>query len=301
MAILQALELKPELRFQSIEDFAQALGLPAPAHRPTEALGTVAALPVTSKLDKTTVVAVPESLMDAERLVREALPAKQDVAAPALPAASPVLAVSDKVVDLGPPGKRARTGQRIALANNGQGTLKGRVSASVPWISLNVREFTGDAVEMTISGRNRGLTPGHQRWPVPNLFTVLPGGLWRALTHSPWRALLWVALIAGIAFVVVEPPVRPLLFAAGLLLGGATAISQVLLLLVAWQVSWFVPAPRQHVGQVRVETNGGTGQIEVRMLARPGFVRKALGWLVATLLLLAELVALGWLLIYGTF
>lgn len=300
MAILQALELKPELRFRSIEEFAQALGLPALLRRPTEALGAQAALPVTSKLDRTTVVAVPDALLDLERGPHEAIPTTPDVLAPAA-GAGPLLTVSDKVVDLGPPGKRARSGRRIALANDGQGTLKGRVSTTVPWISLNVREFTGDAVEMTISGRNRGLTPGHQRWRVPNLFTLLPGGLWRALTQSSGRGLLWIMLIAAIAFVAADPPARPLLFAAGLLLGGATIICQGLLMLVAWQVSWFVPAPRQHIGQVQVETNGGTRQIEVRMLARPGFLRKALGWVLATLLLLAELVALGWALIYGTF
>jgi serine/threonine protein kinase len=298
-AILQALDLKPELRFRSIEEFRQALGLPVAVQRPTESLGAPAGLPVTSKLDKTTVVAVPDSLKDVERLPPPA------AAKPALPVpaveAGPLLSVSDKVVDLGLPGKRARTGQRVAVVNDGQGTLKGRVTATAPWIALNVREFTGDQVEMTISGRNRGLTPGHHRWAVPNLFTVLPSGLWRALTRSPLRGLLWVALIAGIAVAVIDPPVRPPLFAAGLLLGGAAIITQVLLLLVAWQVAWFVPAPRQHVGQVRVESNGGTRQIEVRMLARPGFVRKVLGWTLATILLLAELVALGWFLIYGTF
>jgi hypothetical protein len=245
------------------------------------------------------VVAAPESLKDVERLPPPA-PAKPDLAVPAVEA-GPLLSVSDKVVDLGPPGKRARLGQRVAVVNDGQGTLKGRVTASAPWIGLNVREFTGDQVEMTISGRNRGLAPGHHHWAVPNLFAVLPTGLWRALTRSPLRGLLWIALFAGIALVATDPPVRPLLFAAGLLLGGAAVITQVLLLLVAWQVAWFVPAPRQHVGQVRVESNGGTRQIEVRMLARPGFLRKALGWGLATLLLLAELVALGWFLINGTF
>jgi serine/threonine protein kinase len=300
MAILQALELTPELRFRSIEEFAQALGLPAIIRRPTEALGAPAALPVTSKLDKTTVVAVPDALVDVERVPREPVPAKPEVGAPAA-GPEPHLIVSDKVVDLGPPGKRARLGQRIALTNTGPGTLKGQVSASVPWISLNLREFTGDAVEMTISGRNRGLTPGQLHWPVPNLFVVLLTGLWRALTRSPLRGLLWIALLSGIGFLVADPPLRPLVFAAGLLLGGATLITQLMLALVAWQVSWFVPAPRQHTGQVRVESNGGTRQIEVRMLARPGLIRKALGWLVVTLLLVAELDGLGWLLIYWPF
>jgi hypothetical protein len=110
-----------------------------------------------------------------------------------------------------------------------------------------------------------------------------------------------LALIIGVGVLVIDPPVRPLVLAAGLLLGVAAVITQVLLLLVAWQVTWFVPAPRQHVGQVEIESNGGTRQIEVRMQARPGFFRKALGWTLVTVLLLAELVALGWFLLYGTF
>jgi serine/threonine protein kinase len=300
MAILQALELKPELRFQSIDEFRQALGLAAVAPSPTVAQGAPAGLPVTSKLDRTTVVTVPESL----RHVEPGPPPVPGLKPPGLaPAAEPgpLVSVSEKLVDLGPPGKRARQGYRVAVVNDGQGTLKGRVTATVPWISLNVREFTGDQVEVTISGHNRRLTPGHLHWPVPNLFAVLLTGLWRALTRSPLRGLLWLALIGGIGFVVIDPPVRPLLLAAGLLLVSATIITQVMLALIAWQVSWFVPAPRQHSGQVRVESNGGTRQIEVRMLARPGLIRQALGWVLVTILLVAELVALGWLLIYGTF
>lgn len=295
-ALLQALELKPELRYPSIDEFRQALGLAA-AHRPA---AEPAGLPVTSKLDKRTVVAVPESLLNVEPPAPVLPAGKPGLAAPAAEA-GPLVSVSAKVIDLGPPGKRARQGQPVAVVNDGQGTLKGRVVATAPWIGLNVREFTGDQVEVTISGRNRGLTPGQLHWPVPNLFVVLLTGLWRALTRSPLRGLLWIALLSGIGFLVADPPLRPLVFAAGLLLGGATLITQVMLALVAWQVSWFVPAPRQHTGQVRVESNGGTRQIEVRMLARPGLIRKALGWLVVTLLLVAELVGLGWLLIYWPF
>ena len=220
-------------------------------------------------------VAVPEALMDAERLPHPAPPLRPDLVAPAAGPA-PLLSVSDKVVDLGPPGKRARAGQRVAVVNDGQGTLKGRVTASVPWISLNVREFTGDQVEMTISGRNRGLTPGHQHWAVPNLFTVLPSGLWRALTRSRLRGLLVLALIIGVGVLADRSAGAPARFGGRTLLGVAAVITQVLLLLVAWQVTWFVPAPRQHVGQVEIESNGGTRQIEVRMQARPGFFRKAL-------------------------
>jgi serine/threonine protein kinase len=295
-ALLQALELKPELRYPSIDEFRQALGLAA-AHRPAAA---PAGLPVTSKLDKRTVVAVPESLLNVEPPATVLPVGKPGLVAPAAEA-GPLVSVSAKVIDLGPPGKRARQGQPVAVVNDGQGTLKGRVTASAPWIGLNVREFTGDQVEVTISGRNRGLTPGQLHWPVPNLFVVLLTGLWRALTRSPLRGLLWIALLSGIGFLVADPPLRPLVFAAGLLLGGATLFTQLMLALVAWQVSWFVPAPRQHTGQVRVESNGGTRQIEVRMLARPGLIRKALGWLVVTLLLVAELVGLGWLLIYWPF
>ncbi len=298
-ALLQALELKPELRFRSIEEFRQALGLVASAPQAGE-IRSAPALPVTSKLDKSTVVAVPAGLIDVEPPRREAPPAMPAFAA-APAEASPLVSVSEKMVDLGPPGKRARLGHQVTVVNDGQGTLKGRVTASAPWISLNVREFTGDQVAVRISGRNRGLHPGHLEWTVPNLFAVLISGVWRALTRSRLRVILWIAMIAAIGFVASDPPLRPLLFAAGLLLGGGTLITQIALGLIAWQVGWFVPAPRQHVGQVRVESNGGSRQIEVRMTARPGLIRKVVGWLLVTLLLTAELVGLGWLLIYWPF
>ena len=73
----------------------------------------------------------------------------------------------------------------------------------------------------------------------------------------------------------------------------AVLFSQAWLWLVAWQVAWLVPTPQENVGQVRIESNGGAQQIEVRVQAQPGPLRRMGAWLLVTLLLLAELVVLG--------
>jgi hypothetical protein len=207
------------------------------------------------------------------------------------------------VIDLGPMGKAARKGRRVKVTSATGAPVKGWVQPSAPWIALSMREFAGSAADLTIAARQRGLKLARFQWRVPNLFALLPRGLWRALTRSSLlRWLLPVLLVVGAGVLLTQRPIAALALAAGLLLGMATGITQLWLWLVAVQVGWFVPAPRQNIGYVQVDTQGGGRRlVEVRVLARPGFLRAALGWLLVSLLLIAELVGLGWLILYWPF
>jgi serine/threonine-protein kinase len=297
MALMRALELKPELRFQTAEEFRRALGLAVAApHRPTAALPAAAAPRApTTALDKTDVIPVPV-----------AAPATVPPPAPgpplALPAA-PAVRVPEGVIDLGPIGKAARKGRRVKVTSESGAPVKTWVQTSAPWIALSQREFAGAATDLTIAARRRGLKLARFQWPVPNLFTLLPKGLWRAFTRNGLlRWLLPVLVVVGAMVLLTQRPIAAFALAAGLLLGMAVGIAQIWLWLVALQVGWFVPAPRQNIGYVQVDTQGGGRRlVEVRVLARPGFVRAALGWMLVSLLLIAELVGLGWLVLYWPF
>jgi serine/threonine-protein kinase len=296
-ALMQAVELKPELRFASVEDFRRALGLATPVgNRPTETLP--AAAPVV--LAPTTALPKTDAIPVAKPRPAPPPPARPPVALPAFPAMpAPALSVSESVIDRGAMGKKARGGRRVQVVNTGEGPLKGRVQASAPWIALNVREFSGDVADLTIKARPRGLALDRYRWRVPNVFGVLAGGLWQALRRN-WllRVLLPLMLLIGGGVLLTERPLLGLAMAAGLLLGMGSGITQLWLWWVARHVAWFVPAPRQNVGYVQVESNAGARRVEVRVLARPGFLRLALGWLLVSLLLITELVVLGWAVLY---
>ena len=175
LALLHALELNPDARFQSVEAFRQALGLPAPMARTVVAPAAPAtAPPVTERLAK------PPVLPQVEPPVAPAAPAPPS-APPAVDKTVPVLSLSDSVVDLGPMGRKARAGQRVRVFNTGQGPLKGRLLANAPWIALNARQIDNEHTNLTIGARKQGLALGHFTWKVPNLVGLLLRRLWPLL------------------------------------------------------------------------------------------------------------------------
>jgi hypothetical protein len=72
--------------------------------------------------------------------------------------------------------------------------------------------------------------------------------------------------------------------------------AEALLLLWSWHVKMLVPTERLNTGHLTVKSSGGDQhQIEVKVMARPSWMRRALGWTMALVLLTAELAGLVWL------
>ncbi|MDQ2807588.1 MAG: serine/threonine-protein kinase [Chloroflexota bacterium] len=300
-AIMRALELKPELRFVSVDAFAQALGLravPAAVHHPAthhhhKPAAAPAPLPVPT---------VPPIAATADRLapapaLTPSGPAERATILPlaagagsALPqAAGPQLALSETRLDLGVMGRQARRGRKINLLNTGVGQLTGIVHAGQPWLAVSAVQFQGNVGEVTVRGRARGLHYGHTEWPLPNLFSRT----WQALHHIEG----WVPMLAALALIafggmgVGWNALTAVLTAVWLLIA-ALAVSQAWLWTVARHVRWLVPAPLVNSGEVIVDSNGGRQQVAVQVLARPAPWRSILAWTVVSGLLVGELLAL---------
>jgi len=302
-AVMRALELKPEMRFASVDAFAQALGLravPAPAQPPVPLVAPApvarpAPLPVPSVpplAAATDLNPPPPLLKGAAELDGIALLAADGRAGePAAPpqSAGPQLALSETQIDLGVMGRQARRGRKINLLNTGAGQLKGIVHAGQPWLAVSAVQFQGNVGEVTVRGRARGLHYGRREWPVPNLFSRT----WQALHHIEW----WVPALAALALIAfggmgVGWNALTAVLTAGWLLIVALALAQAGLWTVARHVRWLIPAPLLNNGEVIVDSNGGRQRVAVSVLARPSPWRSLLAWTVVTVLLEGELLAL---------
>ena len=316
-AIMRALELKPELRFPGIDEFARALGLrpvlvpaaepataalpreaaanlPAPSSMPTTPVGP-SDLPPTEQAERRSVrsrrrtpreTPVPVPAAPPALVPAPALAATTPVAAP--PAEGPQLSIAETVIDLGVAGRRARKGRVVNLLNAGQGQLKGIVHVTQPWLAVSQVQFQGNVGELSIGAKRDGLQLGHAVLRVPNVFAWA----WAAGGRMVGR-WVFLALIALLIWGGTQLGMRP----TDALLNGVAALAGVLvavqiwLWLVARHVRWFVPAPLMNQGTVIIDSNGGQRRVEVRVLARPSWVRRALAWFVLTVLLIGELVA----------
>jgi hypothetical protein len=87
---------------------------------------------------------------------------------------------------------------------------------------------------------------------------------------------------------------RWLLWGALALIAGLT-LAEALMWWWALHVKLLVPAEKLNSGRLLVKSSGGEQQIEVRVRARPSWVRKAAGWTIAGLLLAIELGAVVWI------
>ncbi len=308
-AIMRAVELKPELRFAGVDAFAQALGLravPSPIRSQAPAVAGVPPAPVSMPV----VPAVPEiaagALTPAPSLGVNAelggimLPATtvgpaeasadpQSASGPP-PAGGPQLALSETQLDLGVSGRQARRGRKIKLLNTGAGQLKGIVHVSRPWLAVSAVQFQGNVGEVTVRGRGRGLHYGRREWPVPNLFSLGR----QTLRHIQWwlPALAALVLIAFFGRGAGWNPADAVATGAGLL-SGLTALAQAWLWTVARHVRWLVPTPLVNTGDVVVDSNGGIRRVAVQLLARPPLWYSTLAWLLVTVLLIGELLALA--------
>ncbi|HMA34991.1 MAG TPA: serine/threonine-protein kinase [Chloroflexia bacterium] len=266
-AIMRALELKPELRYQSVDAFAQALGMQrVPVAGPA---APAAALPIP-------VAAAP-------------VPAPPAPAAP-LAADGPQLAVSETMVDLGVAGRAARKGRKLNLLNMGQGQLKGIVHVTQPWLAVSAVQFQGNVGELAVSVRSRGLHFAPLDLPVPHIFRAARAALRRV--EWRWALLAWLALAVWGGSRLGVTPVTSLLIGGGLL-AGLLGVAQIWLWLVARHVRWLIAAPLVNSGDVIIDSNGGRQQVAVRVLARPSWIRQGVAWLVLSVLLVGELLALA--------
>ncbi len=264
-AVMRALELKPELRFESVDLFARALGL--------RAIPRTAPLPGAE--------APPEPATPA-RIAAPARPAARPAPAgppppppaapsvPPLPGITPELVVAETVVDFGTAARQARKGRKVALRNAGRGELKGIVHVSRPWLAASSVAFAGSAGELVVRTRRRGLQYGHPPRRVPPVFGWALGRL--STVEGRWAFLAWlaVAIWAGthIGWGAFESGLAGVGVLAGLLLA-----AQIWLWLAAQHLRWLVPLPRENRGDVVIDSNGGRRQVEVRVWARPTWLR----------------------------
>jgi hypothetical protein len=59
-------------------------------------------------------------------------------------------------------------------------------------------------------------------------------------------------------------------------------------------VRLFVPAEKLNTGRLMVKSSGGDENIEVRVLARPSQVQRAIGWIIALLFFVTEIALATW-------
>jgi hypothetical protein len=200
----------------------------------------------------------------------------------------PALVISDKLVDLGETQWNRKTVKHVQLGGAGGARLEGTVIASQPWIAYNPVHFKGNTTTLEVKVKRGQLRFGRVQLQVPNLFAMI----WtRTRRWLPFFGFwFWLLLL------VASSLGRTLLWA----MAGAVVlllVAEALLLLWSWHVKMLVPAEHLNTGRLLVKSSGGDQQIEVRVMARPSGVRKALGWTMALVLLTAELAGIAWLVI----
>jgi hypothetical protein len=62
----------------------------------------------------------------------------------------------------------------------------------------------------------------------------------------------------------------------------------------AQHVRFLVPREKLNTGRLVVKSSGGDQHIEVRVMARPSWIRRAFGWTLAALLMAAEIGTVAW-------
>lgn len=204
------------------------------------------------------------------------------------------LVVSDRLVDLGEAKWNSKPARKIALRSSGQGHVKGSIIATHPWIAYNPRHFQGNSVTLEVKVKKHELPFGRVELQVPNLFAIIWTRFRRMLPLvGCW---FWVLFLAASSFG------RFVWYALGAILL-ALLLSEGLMWLWAMHVKLLVPAVKLNTGRLVVKSSGGEEQIDVRVVAHPSWIRKALGWVLSVLFLAAELGAVAWvvLLAFGGF
>jgi len=168
--------------------------------------------------------------------------------------------------------------------------LTGRVFAREPWIQVSPAKVSGSGqvVEVTVNTALLRLAPGNPSQANPNWGRAL----WRSVQRlaaegSAGKAIRHWGAVIGLAIC------SPLLLCA-LIVAGLADLAAWLTLLHARHL---LPGVRDHQGRVRVETDSGDSNVEVKVTVQPGKQDLALGWMKVAGVMLIELAAVGGLLI----
>ncbi len=201
-------------------------------------------------------------------------------------AGSSELVISERLVDLGDTDWNRKPMRRVQLQGVGGERVEGKVLASQPWIAYNPAHFNGSTITLEVKVRRRQLRFGQVELQVPNLFAII----W-ARTR---RVLPFIGCWFWLLLLVASSLGRILLWGlAGAV--GVILLAEALLWLWSLHVKLLVPSDRLNTGRLWVKSSGGDQQIEVRVMARPSWIRRAAGWTMALVLLTAELAGVAWL------
>ena len=163
--------------------------------------------------------------------------------------------------------------------------MRGTVLATQPWIAYNPQHFQGSAVTLEVKVKKHHLHFGRVDLQVPNLFAII----W-ARTRRVWPFVafwFWLLVLVGNAFG------RTLLTGLAAVVG-TLIVLEGLMWLWARHVRLFVPAEKLNTGRLMVKSSGGDENIEVRVLARPSKVQRAIGWIIALLFFVTEIALATW-------
>jgi serine/threonine protein kinase len=197
------------------------------------------------------------------------------------------LVISERLVDLGETRWNRGAVKRIQLSSAGGQRVEGTVIASQPWIAYSPDHFKGNTATLEVKVKRGQLRFGQVQLQVPNLFAMI----WtRTRRWLPFLGFwFWLLLL------VASSLGRTLLWAMA---GAVTllVVAEALLLLWSWHVKMLVPAERLNTGRLLVKSSGGDQQqIEVKVMARPSWLRRALGWTMALVLLTLEIAGIAWI------
>jgi hypothetical protein len=102
--------------------------------------------------------------------------------------------------------------------------------------------------------------------------------------------MVWFWLLV----VVVSAFRNALLTVAAVVVGGLLVL-EALMWLWAQHVRLLVPAEKMNTGRLMVKSSGGDSSIEVRVLARPSWMERSIGWSIALVLFVTEISLATWL------
>lgn len=192
----------------------------------------------------------------------------------------------EPVLDLGEVRWNSKPARKLALRSAAGGQMKGTVLATQPWIAYNPHQFNGNPVTLEVKVKHRELPFGRTELHVPNLFAIIWAQTRRVLPFIGFW--FWVVVLAVSALGKMLP---------WAFVGAIAGVLLLELLIWIWtlHVRYLVPSEKLNTGRLMVKSSEGDRQIEVRVVARPSWMRKAVGWAGALLLLMAEVAAIAWI------
>ncbi len=189
-------------------------------------------------------------------------------------------------MDLGEVRWNSRPVRKLALRSQAGSQMKGTVLASQPWIAYNPQHFNGNPVTLEVKVKHRELPFGRTELHVPNLFAIIWAQTRRVLPFIGFW--FWVLVLTGSALGRMLP------WAIVAAVAGV-ALFELLMWMWTLHVRYLVPSKKLNTGRLMVKSSEGDRQIEVRVVARPSWARRAAGWTGALLLLFAEVAAVAWI------